>query len=85
VHHRMNLGRDVEESNQPKQANSWIGLVQHFIAPQARPRVRSGALFCVRTFLEINACPDLKKYTNSEFCVCICKGRELVRVTLAEP
>ena len=67
MHHRMDLGRDVEESNQPKQPNSWIGLVQHFIAPQARPRVRSGALFCVRTFLEINACPDLKNIRTQNF------------------
>jgi len=43
----MDLFRDVEESNQPKQPNSWIGLVQHFVAPQekARPRVRSGHCF----------------------------------------
>ena len=64
VHHRMDLGRDVEESNQPKQPSSWIGLVQHFIAPQekARPRVRSGHCFAFDLSWKSTLAPTSKIY-----------------------
>lgn len=71
MHHRMDLGRDVEESNQPKQPNSWIGLVQHFIAPQekARPRVRSGHCFAFELSWKSTLAPTSKIYELRILCL----------------